>query len=116
MAASGNLAWALLCFSIIFSVSQWIIKLFRMVVSGFSMGTGRALRKCRFVQSCQDGVVTTKAVYVVVGVPLQGEKERLWVSNTEGAEFWLGVYRSAAARGQDCSSQIWMASKEDRKP
>jgi transposase-like protein len=60
---------------------------------------------CLFVKSRQDGVVKTKAVYVALGVTLQGEKELLglWVSDTEGAKFWLGVFTELHQRGmQDC--------------
>lgn len=60
---------------------------------------------CLFVKSRQEGVVNNKAVYVALGVNLQGEKELLglWVSETEGAKFWLAVFTELHQRGvQDC--------------
>ena len=60
---------------------------------------------CLFVKSRHDGVVKTKAVYVALGVTLAGEKELLglWVSETEGAKFWLAVFTDLQQRGvQDC--------------
>jgi putative transposase len=60
---------------------------------------------CLFVKSRQEGVVKNKAVYVALGVNLQGEKELLglWVSETEGAKFWLSVFTELQQRGvQDC--------------
>jgi len=60
---------------------------------------------CLFVKSRHDGAVKTKAVYVALGVTLAGEKELLglWVSETEGAKFWLSVFTDLHQRGvQDC--------------
>ncbi len=60
---------------------------------------------CLFVKSRHDGVVKAKAVYVALGVNLLGEKELLglWVSETEGAKFWLAVFTELQQRGvQDC--------------
>jgi len=60
---------------------------------------------CLFVKSRQEGMVQTKAVYVALGVTLQGEKELrgLWISETEGAKFWLGVFTELQSRGvRDC--------------
>ena len=60
---------------------------------------------CLSVKSRQAGVVKTKAVSVALGVNLQGEKELLglWVSETEGATFWLSVFTELQQRGvQDC--------------
>lgn len=60
---------------------------------------------CLFVKSRHEGAVKTKAVYVALGVNLHGEKELLglWVSETEGAKFWLGVLTELQHRGvQDC--------------
>ncbi len=60
---------------------------------------------CLFVKSRQEGVVKTKAVYMALGVNLQGEKELLglWVGETEGATFWLAVFTELQQRGvQDC--------------
>ena len=60
---------------------------------------------CLFVKSRHEGAVKTKAVYVALGVNLTGEKELLglWVSETEGAKFWLAVFTDLQQRGvQDC--------------
>lgn len=60
---------------------------------------------CLFVKSRQDGPVRNKAVYLALGINLQGEKELLgmWLSETEGAKFWLSVFNELKSRGlQDC--------------
>lgn len=60
---------------------------------------------CLFVKSRQEGVVKNKAVYVALGVNLQGEQELLglWISETEGAKFWLAVFTELQNRGvEDC--------------
>ena len=67
---------------------------------------------CLFVKSRQEGVVKTKAVYVALGVTLQGEKELLglWVSATEGAKFWLSVFTELNERGRPglfCGLRRW---------
>jgi transposase-like protein len=57
------------------------------------------------VKSREDGRVRNKAVYVALGINLEGEKELLglWMSETEGAKFWLGVFTELKNRGmQDC--------------
>ena len=58
-----------------------------------------------FIKSRQEGPVKNKAVYLALGVDLQGEKELLglWLSETEGAKFWLSVFTELKNRGmQDC--------------
>jgi transposase-like protein len=58
-----------------------------------------------FVKSRQDGPVQTKAVYLALGVNLDGEKELLgmWMSESEGSKFWLSVFNDLRNRGvQDC--------------
>jgi transposase-like protein len=58
-----------------------------------------------FVKTRQDGPVTTKAVYLALGINLEGEKELLglWVAQTEGSKFWLSVFNELKNRGvQDC--------------
>jgi len=50
----------------------------------------------------RDGAhVLNKAIYLVIGVNLEGIKEVLgmWVSQTEGAKFWLGVVTELRNRG-----------------
>jgi len=48
-----------------------------------------------------EGVVRNKAVYVALALSLSGEKEvlGLWVEQTEGARFWLGVLNELKSRG-----------------
>jgi len=58
-----------------------------------------------FVKSRQEGPVQTKAVYVALGITLEGEKELLglWLSESEGAKFWLSVFTDLKNRGvEDC--------------
>ena len=58
-----------------------------------------------FVKSRQEGPVQTKAVYLALGVTMDGEKELLglWLSESEGAKFWLSVFTELKNRGvQDC--------------
>jgi len=58
-----------------------------------------------FVKSRQEGPVQTKAVYVALGITVDGEKELLglWLSESEGAKFWLSVFTELKTRGvQDC--------------
>ena len=47
----------------------------------------------------------TKAVYLALGGTMDGEKELLglWLSESEGAKFWLSVFTELQHRGvQDC--------------
>jgi putative transposase len=58
-----------------------------------------------FVKARQEGPVQTKAVYVALGITLEGEKELLglWLSESEGAKFWLSVFTDLKNRGvEDC--------------
>ena len=60
---------------------------------------------CLFVKVRQDGSVINKAVYVALGINLDGAKEVLgfWLAETEGAKFWLMVFSELKARGlEDC--------------
>jgi putative transposase len=56
---------------------------------------------CIHVKIRDAGAVRTKAVYLAIGINMQGEKEvlGLWVSQTEGAKFWLGVVTELKNRG-----------------
>jgi len=56
---------------------------------------------CIHVKVRDAGAVRTKAVYLAIGINMQGEKEvlGLWVSQTEGAKFWLGVVTELKNRG-----------------
>jgi len=58
-----------------------------------------------FVKSRQEGPVQTKAIYVALGITVEGEKELLglWLSESEGAKFWLSVFTDLKNRGvEDC--------------
>src|SRR5438552_3725721 len=58
-----------------------------------------------FVKSREEGAVQTKAVYLALGVTMDGEKELLglWLSEHEGAKFWLSVFTELQNRGvTDC--------------
>ena len=60
---------------------------------------------CLFVKSRQDGSIRNKAVYLALGINLEGEKELLgmWLGETEGAKFWLNIFNELKNRGvQDC--------------
>jgi putative transposase len=48
---------------------------------------------CLVVKIRQDRKVINKAVYLALGVNMEGHKELLgmWLSENEGAKFWLGV-------------------------
>src|SRR5262249_4656282 len=48
-----------------------------------------------------EGHIQNKAIYVVLGVNLEGQKEvlELWEAQTEGAKFWLEVLTQLRTRG-----------------
>ncbi len=56
---------------------------------------------CIHVKVRDSGTVRTKAVYLALGVNLNGEKELLgiWIAQTEGAKFWLQVVTELKNRG-----------------
>ncbi len=57
------------------------------------------------VKSRAEGRVMNKSVYVALAITLTGEKEvlGLWISESEGAKFWLGVFTELKNRGMhDC--------------
>lgn len=56
---------------------------------------------CIFVKIRQDKQVLNKAVYLALGVNLEGQKELLgmWFSENEGAKFWLSVLTELQNRG-----------------
>ena len=49
----------------------------------------------------QDAVVIKKAVYVLIGINLRGEKEVLgfWIGENESSKFWLNILNEIGARG-----------------
>jgi putative transposase len=58
---------------------------------------------CIFVKLRKDGVVRSQAVFVAIGLNLDGNKEvlGLWIEHHEGATFWLGVLNDLKNRGVD---------------
>lgn len=48
-----------------------------------------------------EGRVHNKAIYLALGINLDGEKELLglWISPSEGAKFWLGILNELYSRG-----------------
>jgi len=56
---------------------------------------------CIVVKIRQDKQVINKSIYLALGVNMEGHKELLgmWLSETEGAKFWLGVLTELQNRG-----------------
>jgi putative transposase len=56
---------------------------------------------CIHVKVRDTGAVRVKAVYLAIGINMHGEKEvlGLWISQTEGAKFWLQVVTELKNRG-----------------
>ena len=56
---------------------------------------------CLVVKVKQDKRIINKAVYLALGVNAEGQKELLgmWISENEGAKFWLGVLTELKNRG-----------------
>lgn len=56
---------------------------------------------CIVVKVRQDKRVLNKAIYIALGINLEGEKEvlGLWLSENEGAKFWLSVLTELKNRG-----------------
>jgi putative transposase len=56
-----------------------------------------------FYKTRQDGKVKTKAAYTCLGIDLEGRSDVLgiWLAESEGAHFWLGVLTELKARGID---------------
>lgn len=54
-----------------------------------------------FVKVRHEGRVVKKAVYLALGINLDGEKELLgmWIARSEGAKFWLGILTELKNRG-----------------
>src|SRR3954452_6654912 len=54
-----------------------------------------------YVKMRHEGRVENRAVYVAIGIDLEGQKDvlGLWTSNNEGAKFWLGVLSELKNRG-----------------
>ena len=56
---------------------------------------------CIHVKVRDSGAVRNKAVYLAIGVNMEGHKEvlGLWIAQTEGAKFWLQVVTELKTRG-----------------
>lgn len=56
---------------------------------------------CIFYKIRHDGKVENKAIYVLIGLGLDGRKELLgfWINKTESSSFWLGVLNELKGRG-----------------
>ena len=56
---------------------------------------------CIVVKSREEGRVANRSVYLALGVTMEGQKELLgmWIAQTEGAKFWLGVITELKNRG-----------------
>ncbi len=56
---------------------------------------------CIHVKVRDSGVVRAKAVYLALGINIEGQKELLgiWIAQTEGAKFWLQVVTDLKNRG-----------------
>ena len=61
---------------------------------------------CIMVKIRDGAHILNKAIYLVIGVNLEGIKEVLgmWVAQTEGAKFWLGVVTELRNRGVEIFS------------
>ncbi len=56
---------------------------------------------CLVVKIRQDKRVIKKSIYLALGINIDGHKELLgiWISENEGAKFWLGVLTELSQRG-----------------
>ena len=54
-----------------------------------------------FIKIRENGTVSNQAIYLALGVNLDGDKELLglWVCKTEGAKFWLNILTELQNRG-----------------
>lgn len=67
---------------------------------------------CIHVKVHDNGAVRVKALYLVIGVNLEGLKEvlGLWMAQTKGAKFWLQGWSPnlKTAAFKTSSSPVWM--------
>lgn len=56
-----------------------------------------------FYKVREEGLVVKKAVYIAIGTNLEGMKEvlGLWVGESEGAKYWLGILNGLKNRGPE---------------
>jgi len=66
------------------------------------------------VKARSDGHINNKAVYLAIGINMDGIKDVLgmWIAKTEGAKFWLGVLTELRNRGLN---DIFIASDDGLK-
>jgi len=66
------------------------------------------------IKARSDGHITNQAVYLAIGINMDGLKEVLgmWIAKTEGAKFWLGVLTELKNRGL---KDIFIASVDGLK-
>ena len=60
---------------------------------------------CIVIKIRENQTVINKAIYLALGVNVEGHKDLLglWISQNEGAKFWLSVLTELKARGVHCS-------------
>ena len=69
---------------------------------------------CIHVQSRDNHTIINKAVYLAIGVNIEGKKELLgiWIGKNEGAKFWMQVVTELKNRGV---SKIYVACVDGLK-
>ncbi|ASX28021.1 transposase [Rickettsia sp. MEAM1 (Bemisia tabaci)] len=69
---------------------------------------------CIMVKARDNNIVINKAVYVVIGINIEGKKELLgiWISKNEGSKFWMQVVSELKNRGVE---QIYVACVDGLK-
>ena len=69
---------------------------------------------CIFVKSRDNNIVINKAVYLAIGVNMDGKKELLgiWIGKNEGAKFWMQIITELKNRGVE---QIYVACVDGLK-
>jgi len=75
---------------------------------------GIVYRDALYVKMRHEGRVENRAVYVAIGVDLEGHKDvlGLWVSANEGCKFWLSVRTELKNRG---GKDMWIVCVDGRK-
>lgn len=69
---------------------------------------------CIHVKSRDNHTIINKAVYLVIGINMEGKKELLgiWISKNEGSKFWMQVISELKSRGVE---QIYVACVDGLK-
>ncbi|ASX27970.1 transposase [Rickettsia sp. MEAM1 (Bemisia tabaci)] len=69
---------------------------------------------CIMVKARDNNIVINKAVYLVIGINIEGKKELLgiWISKNEGSKFWIQVVSELKNRGVE---QIYVACVDGLK-